>query len=352
MGAANLSFIDAAYDMLIERLPRGVVMATKSTVPVGTAQRLRHMFLEKLADKSLTIASNPEFLREGQAVNDFLKPNRIVIGADDTWSKQCLEKMYAPLVGVPQVVCSSASAELTKLANNAFLAARVAMINQLADLAEVAGANIDDVAKGIGLDQRIGNAFLSASPAYGGSCFPKDLRSISYQAKQLGVDASIIATIDAANRKRAESWADRVLHILPHRPNRCQIGMLGLAFKAHTDDVRESVAMIVAQQLLAKGHGVIAFDPQANHTARKVLPQLELVGRADDVFKGVDAVLMMTEWPMFKDLPFHHLKSVMRQPLIVDLRRILPAHIVRDAGIEYRSLGDETGTLHHNKESH
>jgi UDPglucose 6-dehydrogenase len=318
------------------------VIVTKSTVPVGTSRKIAALVAEHIPVERFAVASNPEFLREGNAIEDFMEPDRIVVGSHSERARKVLEKLYMPLTrkGRPLVVTSTVeTAELIKYAANAFLATKVTFINELSRLCELAGADIHELALGVGLDNRIGSKFFTAGPGFGGSCFPKDLRALVKTANDFGSPVEIVETVIRANERHKQLMVRKIRAALGGSVAGKRIGILGLAFKANTDDMRDAPALTIVPQLLAEGADVIAYDPEAFTQARLMLPELTLAPDAASVVGGADAVVILTEWSAFRALPWRKLASTMRRPLIIDLRNIYdPQDIVRQ-GMDYVPLG-------------
>jgi UDPglucose 6-dehydrogenase len=340
-GAADLSSVEQVAREIGRRLNGYKVVVTKSTVPMGTGARVRRWVEEESDGRHpFSVASNPEFLREGSAIEDFMRPNRVVIGAEDDKAVEILKDLYRPLylIETPFVITSVVSAEMIKYASNAFLATKVSFVNELADLCEKIGADVHDVARGMGLDNRIGRKFLHPGPGYGGSCFPKDTRAIVEKARELGVDLRIVRACVEVNEGRPERMLDKVRGALGGLQGRT-VGLLGLSFKPNTDDLRESPAMRIAAGLLREGARVRAFDPVALERARAELPALEPCADEYDAARGADALVIATEWNQFRSLDLARLASLLRQPNLVDLRNIYPPEDARALGLKYVGVG-------------
>lgn len=335
-GSADLSYIFASAKEIAKNIGnQESILVTKSTVPVGTGAKLKKI----LKKTKLHIASNPEFLREGSAVHDFMNPDRIVIGTDSIHSRTILEKLYQAFISkrVPLIATDIASAELIKYAANAFLATKIAYINEIADISEKAGANIRDVALGMGLDKRIGKDFLNPGPGYGGSCFPKDTEALLRVSRDLDAKSSIIKTVIKSNKSRKKNLAEKVIGLVgKNKP----IAVLGLAFKANTDDARESPAVEIIQQLIKHKMKIKAYDPKAIENARKILGnKIEYCSNPYEAAKGAKACLILTEWDEFKNLDLKKIKSLLGKPVIIDYRNILDGTLVKKLGFTYYSLG-------------
>ncbi len=335
-GAADLRFLLAAAEEIAAHAPPGLTVVTKSTVPVGTGAKLAGMF------PSLRFASNPEFLREGVAIEDFLKPERIVIGTADSHAQGLLRRIYAPLTerGVPLLATGMETAELIKYASNAFLATKVAFINQIADICEAMGADVEEVARGMGLDSRIGSRFLRAGPGYGGSCFPKDTLALLHTAEAADSPPTIIRAAVEANTRRRTQMVKKITTACGGSVAGKTLAILGLAFKPKTDDMRESPAMTIIGQLLDKGAIIRAYDPQAMEQAKALLPgEVTLTASAEAAMQGADAAVIITEWEEFAALDMTQVKTWLRTPLLIDLRNLYSPAEMAAAGITYISVG-------------
>jgi len=353
-GGANLEYVHrAAEDLgraLAERRPAHaaragdgfIVIVTKSTVPVGTNRALEAVLARHLPPARFAIASNPEFLREGAAIADFMKPDRIVVGAASEPARELLEDLYRPLTrqGVPMIVVSSVeTAELVKYAANAFLAMKITFINELARLCEAAGAEIEEVAMGIGADRRIGHDFMKPGPGYGGSCFPKDLAALVKAAAEFDSRLSIAEAVVAANDRHKGLMVEKVKTALGGSLKDKRIAVLGLAFKANTDDMRDAPALVVIPGLQAEGAHVAAYDPIAGRAARPLLPGVEILDSAEAAVRGADAAVIMTEWPEFAALDLDALMAGAARRHIIDLRNVLtPEQVAGFSGV-YEGLG-------------
>ena len=333
-GEADLSHLHDSIESIAEHAP-DVVVVVKSTVPPGTQRALRGRF------PGLKLVSNPEFLQQGSAVAAALHPDRIVFSTEDSDARATMHTLFAPFKanGVPVVDTNPDSAELIKYASNSFLAMKIAFINEIADLCEAIGADIDDVAYGVGLDPRIGDQFLNAGPGFGGSCFPKDTEALVASARSFGVDLSIVDAVTRSNRQRRASLTERVLSSVDHTVKRPHFGVLGLTFKAGTDDLRESPALDVVAGLLRAGATVTVFDPLGDASTVAAISAATVASEAIDVADGADAVVVATEWPEFIDMDFDRMARRMRGSLIVDLRNILDPVTVSNAGLTLRQIG-------------
>src|SRR6478735_8132025 len=344
-GSADLSFIFKAAEQVADALTGWAVLVTKSTVPVGTGDKIEAI-VRKRAKHEFAVASNPEFLKEGDAVADFMKPDRIVIGADDRRAIDTLRGLYAPFTRTHDrmLVMDRRSSELTKYAANSMLATRISFMNDLANLCELLGADIELVRKGMGSDGRIGPKFLYAGPGFGGSCFPKDLRAAVSTGKEVGYDLSILNAVVAVNEKQKRKLGEKVLAHFGGNLKGKRIAVWGLAFKPGTDDTREAPALVLVDQLLAAGATVCATDPVAMEVVRKQLgDRIEYEESNYDCAKGADALVLVTEWHEFRRPSFERLKSLMRQPVIFDGRNIWSPAELRGAGFTYYAIGRGKG---------
>jgi UDPglucose 6-dehydrogenase len=343
-GHADLSYVYAAIEELAGLLEGPTVIVTKSTVPVGTGDKIAELLKEKGAPEGTVVASNPEFLREGAAIADFKHPDRILVGANDLHAREVLAEIYRPLFlnRAPMLFTDRRTAELTKYAANAFLAMKISFINEMADLCEAVDADVQDLARGIGLDNRIGAKFLHAGPGYGGSCFPKDTLALLRTAEEAGVRQRIVSTVVEVNDLRKESMADRVKDALGGGADSLggkRIGVLGLTFKPNTDDMRDAPSIPLIKGLLAGGASVAAFDPVGHEQAEPLLPGIAFASSAEEVADGADAVVVVTEWDEFRALDLAEIAGRMRGKVLVDLRNIYQRSDAEEAGLEYRGIG-------------
>jgi len=340
-GGADLSYVRGAIRGLAPFLSGYTVIITKSTVPVGLGDEIEAIIRTERPDAEVSVASNPEFLREGAAITDFKLPNRIVVGTNDERARAVLAEIYRPLFinEAPILFTDRRTAELIKYASNAYLATKITFINEMADLCEVVGADVQEVARGMGLDNRIGPKFLHAGPGYGGSCFPKDTTALVKTAEEHGVNLSIVSAVVAANRRRKESMAGRVVAALGGSAEGMTVAVLGLTFKPNTDDMRDAPSLDLVPRLQAAGARVRAFDPEGMAAAAALLPGLDMAGNPYECAAGADALVFVTEWEAFRALDLSRLRATMRQPLIVDLRNIYRPDEARAAGFVYRSIG-------------
>ena len=342
--AADLRYVDAAIDSLAPLLTRPCLVVGKSTVPVGTAAHLADRLAALApAGAQAELAWNPEFLREGFAVNDTLHPDRLVIGVRSEQAEKTLREVYAPVLaeGVPMVVTDFATAELVKVSANAFLATKISFINAMAEVCEATGADVTVLAEAIGYDERIGKRFLHAGLGFGGGCLPKDIRAFMARAGELGVEEALtfLREVDAINLRRRARTVDMAREIAGGSLAGEVIACLGAAFKPNSDDVRDSPALHVAAELQNEGALVRVYDPEANHNAGRLFPNLDFADNIDDVTRGADAVLLLTEWDEFRQLTPERLSTLVRAERIVDARNVLDPAQWRTAGWTFRSLG-------------
>jgi len=340
-GHADLSFVFAAVEELASLLKGPIVVVTKSTVPVGTGDKIAALLEEKGAPDGMSVASNPEFLREGAAIADFKHPDRILVGAEDNKAREVLAEIYRPLFlnRAPMLFTGRRTAELTKYAANAFLATKITFINEMADLCEAVDADVQDLARGIGLDNRIGPKFLHAGPGYGGSCFPKDTLALLRTAEEAGIQQRIVSTVVEVNDRRKEAMADRVKAALGGSVEGKRIGVLGLTFKPNTDDMRDAPSIPLINGLLAGGASVIAFDPVGREQAEKVLPKIEYAASEEEAADGADAIVIVTEWDEFRALDLDKIARRMRGKALVDLRNVYNADEAQQAGLAHFGVG-------------
>jgi len=342
-GRADLSFVREVARAVAENLNSYKVVVTKSTVPAGTGQMVRQIIeAHRKQAHAFSVASNPEFLREGSAIEDFLRPNRVVIGCEDEMASAIMKDLYRPLylIETPVLVTNVVTAEVIKYASNAFLATKISFINEMADLCEKVGADVHDVARGMGLDQRIGRKFLHPGPGYGGSCFPKDTRAILEVAREAGVPLKIVEATIAVNDGRIPTSLAKIRRALGGAFKGKTVGLLGLTFKPNTDDLRESPAMSILEGMLAEGARVRAFDPVGMEIAAAT-PR-EGVRYCEDeyaVTDGADALVVATEWNQFRALDVDRLKTGMKAAVMIDLRNVYEPEAIREKGFTYHCVG-------------
>ena len=345
-GHADLSYVYAAAQEIADAVTGPTVVVTKSTVPVGTGDRVEQIMRERRPDMDIAVVSNPEFLREGAAIGDFKRPDRIVIGSDDPRAQDVMREVYRPLYlnESPILFTGRRTSELIKYAANAFLATKITFINEMADLCEAVGADVQDVSRGIGLDNRIGRKFLHAGPGYGGSCFPKDTLALLKTAEDHGAPTRIVEAVVQVNDARKRAMGRKILHALgvngdPEAARGKTVALLGLTFKPNTDDMRDSPSLAIAQALQDAGVAVRATDPEGMDAARAMMPGLHYARDAYEAAEGADAVAVVTEWDAFRALDLKRLKAAMRGAVMVDLRNVYRRDEVERAGFAYSSIG-------------
>lgn len=336
-GSVDLSFVEGVAREIATHIKEYRIVVDKSTVPVKTGEKVAQTINRYNPGAPIDVVSNPEFLREGSAVEDLMKPDRIVIGVSSERAVAVMKEIYEPFKA-PILVTDLNSAELIKHASNSFLALKISYINAVAAICEASGANVERVAEGMGADKRIGRAFLNTGIGYGGSCFPKDLSAFIRISEELGYNFRLLKEVEAINRDQKERFLKKIreaLWVLRHK----KIGVLGLAFKGNTDDVRSSVAIAIVQQLIAEGAEIRAYDPQAMEKARALVPEAKMTASAEEVADGADALLLLTEWNEFKSIPWPAIKKRMLSPLLFDGRNLLNPDELRSLGFTYTSIG-------------
>ena len=340
-GHADLTYVFEATKEIAAAVTGPTVVVTKSTVPVGTGDRVEEILLEERPDIDIAVVSNPEFLREGAAIGDFKRPDRIVIGSEDARARDVMREVYRPLYlnESPILFVSRRTSELIKYAANAFLATKITFINEIADLCEAVGANVQDVSRGIGLDNRIGAKFLHAGPGYGGSCFPKDTLALLKTAEDHESPVHIVEAVVKVNDSRKRAMGRKVLHALGDEPRGKTVAVLGLTFKPNTDDMRDAPSLAVVQSLQDAGVTVRAFDPEGMEAAKAMMPDVIFCKDAYEAAAGADAVTIVTEWDTFRALDLRRLARVMTAPVMVDLRNVYRPDDVRKLGFAYSSVG-------------
>ena len=340
-GHADLTYVYEAAKEIADLIDGFTVVVTKSTVPVGTGDEIERIIRERRPDAEFAVVSNPEFLREGAAIGDFKRPDRVVVGTDDERAVAVMNELYRPLNlnESPLLFVGRRTSELIKYAANAFLAMKITFINEMADLCEAVGADVQQVARGIGLDNRIGSKFLHAGPGYGGSCFPKDTLALVRTAVDAGSPVRLVETTVEVNDARKKAMAKRVSAAADGDLNGKTVAVLGLTFKPNTDDMRDSPALDLVPALIAAGAKVQAFDPEGMHEARALLDGVDFRDGPYDAVKDADVVVIVTEWDPFRALDLDRLKSLVRQPVIVDLRNIYRPEDMRAKGFRYASIG-------------
>lgn len=340
-GFADIAFVMEAAREVANAIQGHTVLVMKSTVPVGTGDEVDATIRRARPDAEFSVVSNPEFLREGAAIEDFKRPDRVVIGVEDDHARRIMGELYRPLFinETPILFTSRRTAELIKYASNAFLATKVTFINEIASLCEKVGADVQDVARGMGLDRRIGSKFLHAGPGFGGSCFPKDTTALIAMAEQHGAPVRIVETVVAVNKARKEHMVDRVMKACGGSVRGKKIAVLGLTFKPNTDDMREAPSLIILPALAANGAQIEAYDPAGMDEARKLMAWLKTTPDPYTCVEGADAVLILTEWDQFRALDLGRVKASLRSPVIVDLRNIYKPADVVEQGFSYVSIG-------------
>jgi UDPglucose 6-dehydrogenase len=338
-GKADLDYVRRAAESIAEVMDHPLIVVNKSTVPVGTGDWTADIIKSKQKRPvKFNVVSNPEFLREGNAIYDFMYPDRIVLGSLDHEAAEKVAQLYLPLRATIMIT-DLRTAEMIKYASNAFLATKISFINEIANICEALGADVKEVAAGMGFDKRIGRAFLDAGIGYGGSCFPKDVLALAHMAKERGRHPQLIQAVMDINADRRKQTVDKLCELAGGSLEGKHVGVLGLAFKPNTDDMRDAPALEVIRLIEAAGGRVRAYDPVAMHVAHAIMPELELAGNAYDCATGCDAVILMTEWNEFKQLDLRRLKGVMKSPIIVDARNVYEPNQMADMGFSYRGIG-------------
>lgn len=340
-GTPDMSFVEKAVIDIARYMNDYKVIVTKSTVPVGTGEWVRTLVLENQTVKTnFGVCSNPEFLREGAAINDFMRPDRVVIGSRDAEAIAIMKDLYRPLylIETPFVLTSLEAAELTKYAANAFLATKISFINEIANLCDKIGCDVHDVARGMGMDKRIGSKFLHPGPGFGGSCFPKDTRALSTVARQYDSESQIVDAVIEVNEKQKRAMVPKIEKLVGDF-NGKTIAVLGLSFKPETDDMRESPAIEIINELVARGAKVKAYDPVAMKEAKKSLPEIVYSRDEFEAISGADALVFVTEWNQFRALDLNRVKKLLKTPKIADLRNIYEPADMRELGFEYVGVG-------------
>jgi UDPglucose 6-dehydrogenase len=340
-GHADLSYVYAAAEELAHAIDPGTVVVTKSTVPVGTGDEVERIIRETSPDLEFAVVSNPEFLREGAAIGDFKRPDRIVVGSDVEWARDVMRAIYRPLFlnESPLLFTSRRSSELIKYAANAFLATKITFINEMADLCEKLGANVQDVSRGIGLDNRIGPKFLHAGPGYGGSCFPKDTLALLKTAQDNETPVRVVEAVVQANDLRKRAMGRKIINALGGDVRGMKVGLLGLTFKPNTDDMRDAPSIAIVQTLLDAGAIVHAHDPEGMEEAAKILPDVVMTDSAYSAAQDAHAVALVTEWDAYRALDLKKLHAAMAGDVLVDLRNIYRVEEAQAAGFNYVSVG-------------
>lgn len=340
-GHADLSYVYAASEEIADAINKPTVVVTKSTVPVGTGDEVERILSKRLDASQFAVVSNPEFLREGAAIDDFKRPDRIVIGAETEWAKDVMSEIYRPLFlnKSPIIFTGRRTAELIKYAANAFLATKITFINEMADLCEKVGADVQEVSRGIGLDNRIGSKFLHAGPGYGGSCFPKDTLALIKTAQDNESPIRIVEAVVQVNDQRKRAMGRKVIQALGGDARGKKIALLGLTFKPNTDDMRDAPSIAIVQALIDAGAAISAYDPEGMEIAANIMPDVSMAESSYDAAKDADAVVIVTEWNAFRALDLNKLSSSMAGNVLVDLRNIYHPDDVAKSGLEYTSIG-------------
>ena len=346
-GHADLSYVHAAAAQIADALDGYTVIVTKSTVPVGTGKEVERIVRATRADADFDVVSNPEFLREGSAIEDFMRPDRVVIGTDSERAQELMRALYRPLslIETPILFTNRETAELIKYATNAFLATKISFINEVANLCERVGADVYDVSRGMGLDGRIGKKFLHPGPGYGGSCFPKDTLALVKTAQDYEAPIRIVEAVVDINDQRKKEMASRIVTACDGSVVGKSIAVLGLTFKPNTDDMRESPSLDIVPALQAAGAVVRAFDPEGMDEAKKVLQDVVWCGDTYEAIDGSNAAVIVTEWNEFRSLDFERMKNIMKSPILVDLRNVYDPNHVLAAGFAYSCVGRPTAMV-------
>ncbi|WKL58580.1 UDP-glucose/GDP-mannose dehydrogenase family protein [Asticcacaulis sp. ZE23SCel15] len=340
-GHADLSYVYAAAEEIADLMDGFTVIVNKSTVPVGTGDEVEAIIKKRRPDAEFAVVSNPEFLREGAAISDFKRPDRVVVGTEDERARNVMRELYRPLNlnESPLLFVGRRTSELIKYAANAFLAMKITFINEMADLSEAVGADVQAVARGIGLDNRIGTKFLHAGPGYGGSCFPKDTLALVKTAADHGTPTKLIEATVAVNASRKKAMAEKIKKAMGGDVSGKTIGILGLTFKPNTDDMRDAPSLDIVPALQAAGAKIQAYDPEGRHEAEKLLSDVDYKANPYDAVAGADAMVILTEWDQFRALDLDRVKSVMKAPVMVDLRNVYKPSEVRSKDFDYTSIG-------------
>jgi UDPglucose 6-dehydrogenase len=341
-GATDLRYVDEVADTIGRHMQDYKVIATKSTVPVGTAKRIQaRIKAAQPVPLPFSVVSNPEFLREGAAIEDFMRPNRVVIGGEDQHALAIMKELYSPLylIETPFVITDTTTAEMIKYAANTFLAMKISFINEMANLCDAVEADVHDVARAIGLDQRIGRKFLHPGPGYGGSCFPKDVQSLTHFAQEVGVDLQLASAAHSVNQQQRMRMVHKIVDLLGGSVVGKTISVLGLAFKPNTDDIREAPAIDIIKELQAQGAKIRAYDPVAMPAAKKVLQNVMYCQDSYSTCDGSDALVLATEWNQFRALDLERVRGLLHQPVLIDLRNVYEPSMVQRLGFRYAAVG-------------
>ncbi len=343
-GFADLTYVYDTAREIGDKLSTDTVVVTKSTVPVGTNREVGRIIASRNPKTKFTVVSNPEFLREGSAIEDFMRPDRVVIGVEEPHAETVMRNIYRPLSlrETPIMVTGLETAELIKYAANAFLATKITFINEIADLCEKTGGDVQQVAKGMGMDARVGSKFLHAGPGYGGSCFPKDTLALAQTGQQHGAPQNIVETVIAVNDNRKKAMAGKIIDACGGDVRGKRIGVLGVTFKPNTDDMRDAPSLVILPELIAAGATIIAHDPQGGDEARRLLPDVNWANDAYGAADGADALVIITEWNAFRGLDLARINDLLTIPVFIDLRNIYPPAEVLAAGLRYTGVGKGT----------
>ncbi|MBG77050.1 MAG: UDP-glucose 6-dehydrogenase [Alphaproteobacteria bacterium MarineAlpha5_Bin12] len=338
---ADLTSVYAVAEEISHNIKKYCLVVIKSTVPVGTSRKIKEIIQKKVNNSMFDVASNPEFLREGSAINDFMRPDRVIIGIESDKGEKILKSLYRPLyiLETPIVITNLETAELIKYASNSFLATKISFINEVADLCEKVGANIQDVSKGMGLDKRINSKFLHAGPGFGGSCFPKDVKAFSNTAKKNNIKLSIVDSVNEFNKQRPKILAKKIEKFFSNNVNNLKFALLGLSFKPNTDDIRDSTSIIIGNELLQSGAKIIAYDPKAMKNSQYENPKFKYGSDVYDTCNNVDAIIIGTEWNEFRALDLKKLKTLVNKTIIFDLRNLYNQDELKNLGWEHISIG-------------
>ena len=344
-GSSDLRFVREVATSISKHINDFKVVVTKSTVPIGTGRMIEDILNKAGSDQEFAVVSNPEFLREGSAIDDFLHPDRLVIGSRDPRATEIMLDIYSPLrvADVPFVITDVETAEMIKYASNSFLATKISFINEAAELCERLGADVETVAYGMGLDKRIGGRFLHPGPGYGGSCFPKDTRALAHIAREQDMEFTIVESVLEVNNRVKRRMTDKITRAMGGSVHGKTIAVLGLSFKPDTDDMRESPALPIIRRLQENGAQVRAYDPAAMEASREELPDVTFTGDAYECAEGADALVILTEWNQFRSLDLERMKTLLNAPLVIDLRNIYEPEKMASAGFHYVSIGRREG---------
>ncbi|MFZ5982509.1 MAG: UDP-glucose dehydrogenase family protein [Patescibacteria group bacterium] len=340
-GYADLTYVYEAAREIAPFITGYTVIVDKSTVPVGTAKQVKRIIKEANKKAKFDVVSNPEFLREGAAIDDFMRPDRVVIGVENKKAEKVMREIYKPLylIETPMVVTTPQTSELIKYASNAFLATKVSFINEMANLCESIDGNVIDLAKGMGLDKRIGPKFLHPGPGYGGSCFPKDTHALTRIAQEHGAPSRIVETVIEVNSAQKARMVKKIKQALQGEESGKTIAVLGLSFKPETDDMREAQSITILSALIEKGARIKAHDPEALKMAREIMPEIHGASSPYEAVEKADCLILMTEWNEYRSLDFAKIKKLMKKPVFVDLRNVYEPKTLKDAGFEYYGVG-------------